>query len=50
MAYQSTCTQFPQNSDSSDKNCSMKLDKDIVQRRVDLMAAEGVVRISAALT
>lgn len=24
----------------------MKLDKDIVQRRVDLMAAEGVVRES----
>jgi NADPH-dependent glutamate synthase beta subunit-like oxidoreductase len=25
--------------------CSMKLDKTIVQRRLDLMAAEGVVRI-----
>jgi hypothetical protein len=24
--------------------CSMKLDKAIVQRRLDLMAAEGVVR------
>ena len=28
-----------------DSSCSMKLDKAIVQRRIDLMAAEGVVRV-----
>jgi NADPH-dependent glutamate synthase beta subunit-like oxidoreductase len=27
----------------------MKLDKNIVQRRIDLMAAEGIVRIASYL-
>lgn len=46
MAFLSMC-HFDRRLHPIDLTCSMKLDKAIVQRRLDLMAAEGVVSNAA---